>query len=164
MNLRRLSAVPLAALLAALALPAAADDAATAAAAMQAIGQAAPGAMPPSGTTTKKEDNHGFRELQAPKIEKKAGSGKKSSARKRKAKPVSSKYKSTELAESQEHNYRFNENAEPIDTAKRKAAAKKKKASSSEDSDAGLKDEKPAACSDEEPCPVGGKSSDADAL
>jgi hypothetical protein len=162
MNPRRPSALLLAAVLGVLALPAFADDAATAAAAMQAIGQTAPGGAPPSGTMAeKKKNDHGFTDLHAPVIEKKAGGEKKSSAKKSKSKPTVSKYKSTELAGSSEHNYRFNENAEPIDVSKKKTAAKKKKASSEESAEES-KDEKPAACADEEPCPA--RSSDADAL
>lgn len=163
MSLRRPAVLLLAAVLAALARSARADDAATAAAAMQAIGQAVPGGAAAGATEAQKKDSNGFdRELSAPKIERKTDGAKKSAARKAKrAKPAASKYKSTTLAGSVVHSYRFDENAEPLDVPKKKAAAKKAKKASSEAGAEDSSDER-TACFNDEPCSV--KSPDADAL
>jgi hypothetical protein len=158
---RRSFALLLAVAAAALARTARADDAATAAAAMQAIGQAgvatggAPGAK-------KKDEGGGFaRPLTAPTIEKTTGGSHERAAGKKgaHAKKSPAKYKSTELTDNSEHNYRFNEYAEPVDSAPKKAAAKPKK---KESSDSDEKDEKTGACSSDDACPA--KSSDGDAF
>jgi hypothetical protein len=139
-----------------------ADD--PAAAAMQAIGQAgAAGGGAPGAKGGKKKDEGGFsRKLETPQIQKTAdgdqehGKTKKSAG----AKAKTSKYRSTELSESVEHNYHFNADGEALDAApKKKAAAKtKKKAAAATDGES----EKPAACSADESCPA--KSSDSDAF
>jgi hypothetical protein len=85
---------------------------------------------------------------------------KKPAAKKKKKKAAAeSRYKTRALAEGSENSYKFDENGNAVDAAKKKAAAKARK-SSSEPS------ETKAACSTEEPCSDKGavKSSEADSL
>jgi hypothetical protein len=164
----RLVAALIALFLAALVRSSRAQDAAqAAAAAMQGIGQAGGGAAAggdPGGRGKKHKDEGGFsRPLTAPQIQKASGGGdadkpdKPAPVKKgRRAKPNASKYKSRDLSESVEHSYRFNENAEALDSApKKKAAAKAKK----KDADDG--ESKPS-CASGGSCPE--KNPDADAL
>jgi hypothetical protein len=97
----------------------------------------------------------------APKTEEAKPKKKASSAKaKKKKKPApESKYKSRALAESVENAYLFDENGNPVEGPKKKAAKAKKAPESSEPSEG-----KPA-CSADEPCTdKDGKNPDADAL
>lgn len=99
----------------------------------------------------------------APKKEKEAAAKpkKKGAPAKGKKKPAAeSKYKSRALAEGVENAYRFDENANPVEDAKKKKAKAKKKSSA----EAEPSDDKPACSVDETCSDKGKKSSDADAL
>jgi hypothetical protein len=184
MTPRRTIALAVFALAAAFARPAFADDAQTAAAAAaaqavggMATGGAAGGAGAGVGAGAGRgagrnagpgSGGHFQRALSAPSIPRANGGAKKigkkngrSAASKREAE---SKYKSRELVENSEHAYRFDENGNPVNAsaapAKKPAGKSSKKAASSSAADD--KDEKPGACSTDEPCTV--KNSDADAL
>lgn len=163
----------------ALARPASADDAqaAAAAAAAQAVGGMASGGASPgvaaavAGGAGKSNGpsagGHFSRALSAPTIQRTAAPGKKLKGAKGGKSAASkngpeSKYKSRELVENSEHSYRFDENGNPKNASaapKKKLSAKSAKKSSTASDD---KDEKPGACSTDEPCTV--KNSDADAL
>ena len=76
----------------------------------------------------------------------------------RKKRVAESRYKTRELSEGRESVYRFDEKGNPVDAAKKKAAAKTKKKSSEPAADG------KSACADDEPCSdKGHKSSDAEA-
>jgi hypothetical protein len=181
LRLAGLSAVLLAS--AALGRPAFADDAqaAAAAAAAQAVGGmatgGAAGAPGVAGAGAAKSSGpgaggHFSRQLSAPSIQRVNGRAKGATAKKKakgaripasKMRPDESKYKSRELVENSEHSYRFDENGNPKSAAaapKKLSSKSAKKTSSADASDD--KDEKPGACSTDEPCTV--KNSDADAL
>jgi hypothetical protein len=172
---------------AAFARPASADDAqaAAAAAAAQAVGGVASGGSVPGvsggaigggaagvGNGRPSSGGHFQRALSAPAIPISGGGGEakkgkpgakagKPGAKTARAKRAQeSKYKSRELVEGSEHSYRFDENGNPVGGAPKKKAVLKpaKKASSASDD----KDDKPGACSTDEPCTV--KNTDADAL
>jgi len=162
---------------AALGAPALADDAqaAAAAAAAQAVGgmatggaagAAAAGAGRAAGKNTGPgSGGHFQRELTAPTIQRK-GPAKRTKGGKAAKSSYSrnapeSKYKTRELVENSEQSYRFDENGNPKSTAAapKKLSSKSAKKSSSASDD---KDDKPGACSTDEPCTV--KNSDADAL
>jgi hypothetical protein len=151
---------------AALARSARADDSQTAAAAAQVLSQvggaAGAGAAPGAAGGHKKDEGGFSRPLSAPKIEKTSGGDEKPAPAKKKAavkaaKP--SKYLSRDLTEHSESNYRFNDRAEPLDSApKTKPAAKPKKKASSEPDD---KADKTGACTSDEPCPAKNSVGDA---
>jgi hypothetical protein len=157
--------------LAAFSRPVCADDAqaAAAAAAAQAVGGAAAGGVVPGKTAGSGSGGHFQRALGAPAIPRASGGaskaksgGKKSAKKASKAakRATESKYKSRELVENTETAYRFDENGNPLaSSSKKKTPAKPEKKSSSAVDD---KDDKPGACSTDEPCTV--KNSDADAL
>ncbi|OGS37104.1 MAG: hypothetical protein A2506_08775 [Elusimicrobia bacterium RIFOXYD12_FULL_66_9] len=84
---------------------------------------------------------------------------KKKPAAKAKKKARESRYKSRELTENTENSYRFDARGNPLG-GKRKAAEKAKKKSAAPPEE--MPEEKPGACTADEPCPE--KGSDADAL